>query len=65
MRDTSITRQLLVDGIERDGVEHHAEQVRPDAADDEENGQVPEDDGEDGWPPAGDVAEVNELLLQC
>ena len=43
---------------ERDGIEHDAEQIRPDAADDEEDGQVPENDGPHGRRPAGDVAEV-------
>ena len=45
-------------GVTRDRAEHDAEQIRPDAADDEEDGQVPEDDGEDGRRPAGDVAEI-------
>ncbi len=41
---------------DRDGVEHHAEQVQPDAADDEEDGQVPAHDEQDGRRPAGNAA---------
>ena len=44
---------------DRDRAEHDDEQVRPDAADDEENGQVPEDDGQNGRRFAGNVAEIN------
>ncbi len=43
---------------ERDGTEHDAEQILPDADDDEKNGQDVEDDGPHGRRPAGDVAEV-------
>ncbi len=43
---------------ERDGAEHDAEQIRPDAADDEEDGQDSKDDGQDGRRLAGDVAEI-------
>jgi hypothetical protein len=48
---------------ERDGTEHDAEQVRPDAADDEENGKVPEDDVPHGRWFAGDAAEMKIALL--
>ena len=40
---------------ERDGTEHDAEQIRRDAADDEEDGQVLENDGQNGRQFAGDV----------
>ena len=43
---------------ERDGTEHDAEQIRRDAADDEEDGQVLENDGQNGRRFAGNVAKV-------
>ncbi len=49
---------------ERDGIEHDAEQVRPDAADDEENGKVPENDGQNERRLAGNVAKIDIFLAQ-
>src|ERR1035441_7055329 len=44
----------------RDRAEHDAEPVLPDAADDEEDGEVPEDDGPDGRRGGGvDAAALN------
>ena len=45
-------------GLSRRRVKHPTEQVRPDAGDDEEDGQVLEDDGPHGRRFAGDAAEV-------
>ncbi len=46
-----------------DRVEHHDEQVRPDAADDEKNGQDAETDRQNGRRPAGDVG--TEIKIRC
>ena len=52
-------------GVTRDGTQHHAEQIFPDAADDEENGQDVQDDGQNGRCHARNDAQIRYLMIMA